>query len=54
MVVMITMNEKPMADVVIREAELSSWIERNIMMRHNTLPNRLNMNAILTFFNSSL
>ena len=52
-VVMITINEKPMADVVMRDVVLL-LIEWKIIIKHNTLPKRLNMNAILTLLNSSL
>ena len=52
-VVMITMNEKPIAEVVRREPVLL-LIELKIIIRHNTLPIRLKMKAILTLLNSSL
>jgi len=55
MVVMITINEKPIAEVVRREPVLVLLlIELKIMIRHNTLPIRLKINAILTLLNSSL
>ena len=55
MVVMTTINEKPIAEVVRREPVLVLLlIELKIMIRHNTLPIRLKMNAILTLLNSSL
>jgi len=50
---MITMKEKPITELVIRQVVLL-LIELNIMIRNNTLPNRLNMNAILTLLSSSL
>jgi len=54
-VVMITMNEKPMAEVVRREPVLVLLlIELKMMIRQRTLPIRLKMKAILTLLNSSL
>jgi len=54
-VVMITINEKPTAEVVRRELVLVLLlIELKMIIRHNMLPTRLKMNAILTFLNSSL
>jgi hypothetical protein len=47
------MKEKPSAELVIRQVVLL-LMELKITIKHKTLPKRLNINAILTFLNSSL